>query len=250
MPEQNKRADALRLLEEADSYLREIRAENLDGSEPALGELLDRIHNFHLAAKQQDTPPEAEPGTAYLVIQEGGSSSEDFFLHSHETAEDAESDRASCARAGYRTSEIIEIPAALDALSETFYGAVRSILKSVTDLDYAAQGVSIAAIPQTKREHLAREDSDVPGTYTATVFAGLSPEDMASAALDAFHSSIAVSVLDDFGFYAFDPDTGAALVESDGHESYSKKHLAWDVQKVSCEYPDFEKAPSAQRQKG
>lgn len=34
---------ALELLAEADAYLREIRAENLDGSEPALGELLDRI---------------------------------------------------------------------------------------------------------------------------------------------------------------------------------------------------------------
>lgn len=33
----------IELLEEADSYLREIRAENLDGSEPALGELLERL---------------------------------------------------------------------------------------------------------------------------------------------------------------------------------------------------------------
>lgn len=41
---------ALKLLEEADSYLREIRAENLDGSEPTLGELLERLTGFWVEA--------------------------------------------------------------------------------------------------------------------------------------------------------------------------------------------------------
>jgi hypothetical protein len=40
----------MKLLEEADSYLREIRAENLDGSEPALGELLERLTGFWVEA--------------------------------------------------------------------------------------------------------------------------------------------------------------------------------------------------------
>jgi hypothetical protein len=42
---------AMKLLEEADSYLREIRAENLDGSEPALGELLERLTGFWVEAE-------------------------------------------------------------------------------------------------------------------------------------------------------------------------------------------------------
>jgi hypothetical protein len=40
---------AITLLEELDSYLREIRAENLDGSEPALGTLLDQTAAFWTA---------------------------------------------------------------------------------------------------------------------------------------------------------------------------------------------------------
>lgn len=40
----------MKLLEEADSYLREIRAENLDGSEPELGELLERLTGFWIDA--------------------------------------------------------------------------------------------------------------------------------------------------------------------------------------------------------
>lgn len=40
----------MKLLEEADCYLREIRAENLDGSEPALGELLERLTGFWIEA--------------------------------------------------------------------------------------------------------------------------------------------------------------------------------------------------------
>lgn len=40
--------ETLRLLNEADAYLCEIRAGNLDGSETALGKLLDRITEFRL----------------------------------------------------------------------------------------------------------------------------------------------------------------------------------------------------------
>lgn len=40
---------AIELLREADSFLREIRAENLDGSEPALGMLLEQTTGFWIA---------------------------------------------------------------------------------------------------------------------------------------------------------------------------------------------------------
>lgn len=42
---------AIKLLEDADCYLRDIRAENLDGSEPELGELLERLSDFWIEAK-------------------------------------------------------------------------------------------------------------------------------------------------------------------------------------------------------
>lgn len=44
--EMEQHTEAVSLLSEADTYLREIRAENLDGSEPALGKLLDQTTNY------------------------------------------------------------------------------------------------------------------------------------------------------------------------------------------------------------
>ncbi len=51
---------AMKLLEEADSYLREIRAENLDGSEPALGELLERLTGLWIEADASKTVVQVE----------------------------------------------------------------------------------------------------------------------------------------------------------------------------------------------
>lgn len=49
--------EAMRLLDEADSYLRDLRAENLDGSEPALRELLDRVEVFWVAQNAKPAAP-------------------------------------------------------------------------------------------------------------------------------------------------------------------------------------------------
>lgn len=46
-----QRDQALALLSEADEYLRDIRAENLDGTEPALGELLERCTTFFIESR-------------------------------------------------------------------------------------------------------------------------------------------------------------------------------------------------------
>lgn len=64
---------------------------------------------------------------AYVLIQEGGSSDE-LYIHSHESLLDAEEDRVSCSRDGaYRTSEIIEVPENL-ATQEGFYEIVEKLL--------------------------------------------------------------------------------------------------------------------------
>lgn len=51
-PHQLLQNESIKLLEDMDSYLREIRAENLDGSEPALGELLEKGTDFWLLLNQ------------------------------------------------------------------------------------------------------------------------------------------------------------------------------------------------------
>lgn len=63
--------ESFRLLVEADSYLREIRAENLDGSEPALGNLLDQITTLFLQREWAKVEPqnivaEGNPATEFV----------------------------------------------------------------------------------------------------------------------------------------------------------------------------------------
>lgn len=71
---------AVVLLEEADSYLREIRAENLDGSEPELGKLLERVTDFWVAqnaepAASEEAVEKSEPMATHEIVV---SVSEDF----------------------------------------------------------------------------------------------------------------------------------------------------------------------------
>ena len=55
----------------------------------------------------------AEESMSFLLIQEGGTSDE-LYIHSHGTLEDAQEDRESCEDNGsYRTTDILEIPSSL-----------------------------------------------------------------------------------------------------------------------------------------
>ncbi len=109
-------------------------------------------------------------------------------------------------------------------------------LGDVNDALYAE--VFIAAVPLVENEDLEEEDQDVPGVYSVVVPKILSIPDRASAALDFFHNSCAVGVLDDFLFCAYDPVTGIVMEESDGNESYSKTHLGRDFTVVTDELSD------------
>lgn len=78
----------------------------------------------------------------------------------------------------------------------------------------------------------ASDDAEVAGIYTVEVGCGLSDEEAASAALDAFHSSIAVRVLEDFEFEVFDGER--ELVEAPDAQSYASTDYG-DVWKVGPE---------------
>lgn len=83
-----------------------------------------------------DAPKAASPtqGTAWLLIQEGGSSSE-LYVHGWDTQEEAEDDRVNCARDGaYRTSPVLEVDANL-ANHPTFYETVEALLGASRELD-------------------------------------------------------------------------------------------------------------------
>lgn len=54
-------------------------------------------------------------------------------------------------------------------------------------------------------EQVAEEDVSVAGLYSVMVPNRLEFGDQASAALDGFHATVAVSVLEDFSFWVFEP---------------------------------------------
>lgn len=72
---------------------------------------------------------------AFVVIQEGGTS-EELYVHAHDTEDAAQADRIECAAGSYRTTEPVQIPAELAKLGEVFYSTVEAILESLNTLDY------------------------------------------------------------------------------------------------------------------
>lgn len=80
---------------------------------------------------------ECVPEPAFVVIQEGGSSSE-LYVHAHANHDDALNDRLDCANEGsYRTTPVYEISPLLAVLGEHFYAAAEDLLSSLGDLAYA-----------------------------------------------------------------------------------------------------------------
>ncbi len=73
-------------------------------------------------------PEGAKP--AYVVIQEGGSSGE-IYVHAADSEAAAEDFRESCRdEGGYRTSDVIEVPAALAAQGEALYALLEEVLRA------------------------------------------------------------------------------------------------------------------------
>lgn len=99
--------------------------------------------------------------------------------------------------------------------------------------------VTLAAVNNCSKRRLEYEDRHVPGVYSVMVPKGLSDSTMASVALDAFHEECAVSMLDDFEFYVFDPHSQKVLTEDGSQESYTNGHLARDLQRIGDRPPRF-----------
>jgi hypothetical protein len=95
----------------------------------------------------------------------------------------------------------------------------------------------VLAIPVVQPDDMDPEDTGVPGVYSVSVEKGLSEQTMASAALDLFHETIPVTILDDFAFYVIDPGTGRVLEQDEDAESYANGHLASDLEQIGDEVP-------------
>jgi hypothetical protein len=71
---------------------------------------------------------------SYGVIQEGGTSQE-IYLHGHSTYASAVADRVSCAKASYRTGNIVELPPLFFAV-DPGGDATADLVATAGSLDY------------------------------------------------------------------------------------------------------------------
>ena len=76
---------------------------------------------------------------AFVVVQEGGSSSE-LYIHSHKSKRAAEKDRRDCEKKGaYRTGPVVEVPGAVAAWQEPFYRVAEAIAASTCELGFPSE---------------------------------------------------------------------------------------------------------------
>lgn len=133
-----------------------------------------------------------QPG-AFLFIQEGGSSGE-IYAHIFGARADAEFNRLSCGKAGYNTSEVVEMPGlfALQPGVVDVLGLIARVARQLTQVESPK-----AVAPQTDRLRLnvwatGEGDCDLGGIYNVEfeeIAASQPLAVRAAAALDIFFQS-------------------------------------------------------------
>lgn len=95
-----------------------------------LRDLLDRgldVSDARLVLEALALGDEPAPAPSYVVVQEGGSSSE-IYISAHESREDAEAFRINCRDDGaYRTSGVFEVPSELASHGEALYELLEQV---------------------------------------------------------------------------------------------------------------------------
>jgi hypothetical protein len=96
---------------------------------------------------------------------------------------------------------------------------------STSNMSADLEGTDVPVWVAVSGEPSDSEDQDVPGIYLVLVDASLSDGEKAGAALDEFHDSIGIEVLDDFAIRVF-ADDGRRLEQGEDYVERSKQHLA------------------------
>ncbi len=92
--------------------------------------------------------------------------------------------------------------------------------------------VTVYVIVSRSFEDVHADDVDAAGVYKALVLSTVPKDQLANAALDAFHSQVPIKVLDDFCISTYDK-VGMELVQSDDVESYALTSEVRYVDKVT-----------------
>jgi hypothetical protein len=120
--------------DDSNSFLTALTEGNLAGAKYDEKKQTLELDDYEGAPLVLTVVPVAQ-AMSYVLVQEGGTS-EELYLHAHESLEHAQADRQSCEDDGaYRTTDILEIPSRL-ANRPGFYEHTESLLRLLPTMGF------------------------------------------------------------------------------------------------------------------
>ena len=120
-------------------------------------------------------------------------------------------------------------------------GSVMDAVRDLKDYDVKTDrktpvliDVGITCAP----EDLHPDDTAIKGRYLINIPSNFTPEQMASIALDTFHTQFGISQLDDFTFTVIDGSRGVEIGEEEDAEPYQWEYLGLTVDYIG-EAPEY-----------
>jgi hypothetical protein len=120
--------------DDSDNFLTALTEGNLAGAKHDEAKQTVELDDYEGAPLVLTVVPPAQ-AMSYVLVQEGGTS-EELYLHAHESLEHAQADRESCEADGaYRTTDILEIPSHL-ADRPGFYELAESLVRLMSTMGF------------------------------------------------------------------------------------------------------------------
>lgn len=101
----------------------------------------------------------------------------------------------------------------------------------------------VLVLPIINIDQLNSQDASVAGLYRVLVSEDIPEDALANAALDAFHYSVPVKVLDDFDFVVHADENLKVRLESGEYESYDFADARISVERIGDVKPIVAAAP-------
>lgn len=109
--------------------------------EKALNALIEHVKTEDKSPADSVVSADGDNVSGYVVVQEGGSTGE-VYVHTFDTDVEADDYRVEAAKGGYRTSDVISIPASLDILGGPLIDLMGEVAHGVLNVDYVESDAS------------------------------------------------------------------------------------------------------------
>lgn len=93
----------------------------------------ERTDHFFALRERYRNEYQVNVGAAFLVVQQGGSSSE-VYIHVSESEEMAQEFKDDCEKGAYHTSEILPVPKEVAVLGEAAYSFIEEVVQAAFEL--------------------------------------------------------------------------------------------------------------------